>query len=293
MQYQLHACPHCTIQCWLPLKNPGAHWYEHDGRYADRNADPILKPNQKHLGTLRFLRGRQGKVLDVGCGVGNFLAEAQRQGWEPWGIDFDADGIEAARRTFGLDHLEVADVASFAAAHPEERFDLVAFFDVLEHVDNHNEFIEVITGVLTERGYLAMSMPYRHGWRWLMPHDLPPRHLTRWDKESLERFLERHGFKIVYFRRLPASFSFLVMKMRFNYGKAFSFGLIKKAKESGGKIQGSARGKRAPSSKVRFLHMLARLKDVLLFGIPAGILWLILLPTRKRYTDMYVVAQKI
>lgn len=274
------------------MKNPGATWYERDERYADRNRDPILDPNEKHLGVIDFFGKKHGqRVLDVGCGVGNFLAPAARAGWETWGIDFDNDAIVAGKRAFGLDNLETADLSAFAANHLGLRFDLVTFFDVLEHLDDHASFMTELDRLLVSNGAIALSVPYRHGWRWLMPHDLPPRHLTRWDENSIRIFLGRYGFSLIELKRLPASLYFITLKLKFRYGRWSSLGLVRKVKEA--QQEGvSGVTPRKVSARVRLVQVLAKTKDLLLFGLPATLLWIALYPTRRRYTDFYVIAEK-
>jgi 2-polyprenyl-3-methyl-5-hydroxy-6-metoxy-1,4-benzoquinol methylase len=291
VSYTLYGCSACTVEFWWPLKNPGASWYERDERYADRNADPILKPNEKHIGVMDFLKGKKaGRVLDVGCGVGNFLALAKERGWECWGIDFDKDAIAAGKRAYELENLSVADLAKFAHIHPELQFNLITFFDVFEHLDNHNEFLALVRNMLTPGGSIALSVPYRHGWRWLMPHDLPPRHLTRWDEHSLENIFSRHGFRIQMVRYVPASLYFIVLKLKSRYGMWTSFGLVKKMKAAEVRNVNEQFSYRKPPLRIRLVGLLAKAKDMLFFGTPALILWLMLLPTRKRYTDFYIVA---
>ncbi len=291
IEYVLHECANCSGQFWWPLRNPGSTWYERDERYADRNQNPILDPNDKHLGVLKYFGpGKERRVLDVGCGVGNFLAPMEKAGWESWGIDFDRDAIEAGARAFGLQHLSVHDFQGFANEHPELKFDLVTFFDVLEHLDDHHSFMQVCSNVLVPEGYIALSMPYRHGWRWLMPHDLPPRHLTRWDEASIRTFLSREGFSTQKIVRLPASIYFITLKLKFRYGRWSSFGLVSKARESAAS-KGTDTSERNVSFRVRCAQMLAKAKDLLLFGLPALVLWTGLLCTRKRYTDFYVIAR--
>lgn len=290
-EYSLNACSQCTVQFWTPFVNPGATWYESDERYSDRNQDPILTPNEKHRGVVAYFGDKAGRVLDVGCGTGNFLVHAESKGWEGWGIDFDADAIASGTSALGLTRLSVANVQEFSAAHQGLLFDLITFFDVIEHLDDHTSFMQEVRELLTEKGHVALSVPYRHCWRWLIPHDLPPRHLTRWDEVSMTRFLERHGFTVTYAKRLPVSFYYLVMKMRFRYGGWASFGLVRKAKLAETLPTSVSKGKGHQSSRVQLIQSLAKTKDMLLFGIPAGILWIGLLFTRARYTDIYVVAQ--
>lgn len=287
VEYKLYECTVCLGQFWTPFQNPGASWYAHDERYADRNADPIVRPNKKHIDVLQALKGKTGRVLDVGCGVGNFLAYAEQCGWEGWGIDFDADAIAAAKRLFDLSNLEVTDLISFARQHPDLQFDLITFFDVFEHLDDHAAFLHQVKTLLAPGGHIAFSVPYRHAWRFLIPADLPPRHLTRWDEQSLEHILLRHGFETTFLKRLPASLYYLVLKLRFRYGRWVSFGLVRWFKRRTSTGDSPVLG--TPSTQA--VHRLAQTKDLCLFGLPALLLWLVLLPSKKRYTDLYGIAR--
>jgi SAM-dependent methyltransferase len=292
--YSLFHCKACGGEFWTPFKNPGASWYEHDERYSDRNQDPILTPNKKHTGVIDFLKDTPGTVLDVGCGVGNFLAYAKIHGWTTCGIDFDADAIAAAKKTFGLSDVTVEDVSSFKERVQPRRFNLVTFFDVFEHLDNHQEFIEDVKSLLVEKGTIALSVPYRRAWRWLIPADLPPRHLTRWDEPSLRFFLERHGFKVQRVTKLPATFYYLVMKFRFKYGNKLSFNVVGKLKqyEDNNSVRTTKVRKGTMTPRVWLVHKLAQVKDIVVFGIPAGIVWCVLFFTDAKHTDLCVIATR-
>lgn len=292
--YQLYRCEVCSAEFWTPFKNPGASWYEHDERYADRNQDPILTPNKKHTGIISYLEKRHGTVLDVGCGVGNFLAFAKAKGFETVGIDFDADAIRAAKETFGLDALTVEDLRSFRERTDPHTFDVITFFDVFEHLDNHQEFLDDVKVLLKKDGVIALSVPYRNAWRWLVPADLPPRHLTRWDEKALRCILERNGFSIEQVRKLPATFYYLVMKLRFKYGALFSFNLVGALKKHEQKksVSTGSRTKDVLSLKVWFVHKLAQAKDIVLFGVPAGLLWIVLFFLDAKNTDICIIARR-
>ncbi len=286
--YTQYGCSACGVQFWWPLKNPGAEWYSKHERYGVRNADPVWNATYNHVKTLSFLREHKGAVLDVGCGIGNFLGAAKERGWQCTGIDFDPDAITAARQATGINDFEATDVVTYAKVHPEKRFDLVTFFDVLEHVDNHNEFIASIKSTLVPGGYIAMSMPYRKHALWLMKGDLPPVHLTCWDRSSLKRFLEARGFDVVYMRRSSEGVWPIVMKLRFKYGTRLSFGAVSAVRRtvSPGGVSPGAR-----PLAVRAVHSLAKLKDALIFGLPALIIWLAMIPTPRRYVDLFAIAR--
>jgi SAM-dependent methyltransferase len=289
--YTLYGCHACTVEFWWPLKNPGAEWYSHDVRYADRNANPVWEAHWGQKKIISYLAPFTGKVLDVGCGIGNFLSWAVHEGWKCSGIDFDDEAIEAGKKRFGLTDLEVNNVVAYARMHTGEKFDLITFFDVLEHVDNHNEFIDAVRSLLAPEGYVAMSMPYRKHAQWLMPLDVPPRHLTRWDRTALKQFLEARGFTIVYMARRSEGIWNIVIRLRFMYGKKLSFGAVRAVRGKLNDIGDAARKKRP--FLVRVVHLLAKAKDALFFGIPAVIIWLAMLPSPRRYVTLYVIARKI
>src|ERR1700691_3479325 len=79
--YSLYQCDTCGVQFWDPMKNPGAEWYSRHERYGNRNSDPVWSANWNHKKTIAYLSGHRGSVLDVGCGIGNFLAIAKDAGW--------------------------------------------------------------------------------------------------------------------------------------------------------------------------------------------------------------------
>ncbi len=291
--YDLYECPVCRAQWWDPLKNPGAAWYERDLRYAGANESPSFEPNWNHRKTVAYFGTKRGRVLDIGCGTGNFLSWAKDCGWNVYGIDFDRNAVRAATEVFGLPNISVTTLAEFVNSHPDllASFDLVTFFDVFEHIDDHNNFATLVSRLVKPEGYIAMSMPYRGAARSLQPNDLPPRHLTRWDRESLTFFWERHGFSARYSKRVPASLDAILIKFRFTYGKAFSFGLVRKAQMK--ERKNGVQKKGAPRSmRVHVVHALAKTKDALLFGIPTLLTWLFLLPSEKRYTGLFMIARK-
>jgi SAM-dependent methyltransferase len=291
IEYVLWECRDCGVQFWSPFKNPGAEWYEKDKRYSSRNASPELKPGRNQKYVIEFLRPLRGKVLDAGCGTGTFLNWAKSNGWTGSGFDFDDHAIKVAKDFFRLENVERNDLSGYYKGHNNEEFDLITLFDVFEHIDDHNEIFEIIKKMLNKNGCIAMTMPYRRHARWLNSQDLPPRHLTRWDRRSLRRFLEDHGFDILCLERQSEGIGHILMRLRFRYGKIFSFGAVNRLRERGNKLA-PANGKTAESAKIKIVFRLARIKDWLLFGIPALVVWFFTLPFPSRYVTLFVIARK-
>jgi SAM-dependent methyltransferase len=251
-----------------------------------RNEKAARVPNRKQLLALSRLLDTPGRMLDVGCGTGNVIAYAERKGWEGWGIDFDEESIKTARQHFHLGRVYRADLQTFAKEQQDTPFSLVTFFDVIEHLDDHEAFFTALKKILAPGGIIVFTMPYRKCLRLLIQGDVPPNHLTRWDEVSTKKILDRHGFSVISIKKFPIDFHTLVVKLRFAFGGWTSVGLVQK-------VQGaSSSGPLSKSSYTVFLaKVLARIKDTVLFGIPALILLIVLAPFQKHCTDLIVVAQ--
>jgi len=108
------------------------------------------------------------------------------------------------------------------------KFDVITFFEVLEHQDKPREFLEMIKGLLKEGGYIAGSVPNRErlfveiDWKYYHG-DYPPHHFLRVSKSSLEKALNFIAFKDVEVYKsdlpLPMLFAYLEKKLFGNLDK--------------------------------------------------------------------------
>lgn len=169
----------------------------------------------------------RGRLLDIGCGAGQFLALAQASGFETAGLDFNPDYVSRAKGA-GIKNVQAMDYAEFFRNYASG-YDIVTLFDVLEHMPEPADFLGRIKRALRPEGYLAITVP--NGDRPLLlkgnreGFDFPPYHFTRWTPSSLKFVLGRLGFKIIrvkvsplppwffsglfYYRMLNAVFPFL------------------------------------------------------------------------------------
>jgi SAM-dependent methyltransferase len=275
------------------MQNPGADWYEHDTRYVDRNFNPHPRPVKSHRLLLRFHAVPGGKLLDIGMGTGNMLQAARAAGYQVCGLDFDHIAIQVAREYFGLDDVHVADLATFHQQHPERRFDVVTFFEVLEHVDFPKAFISNVAQILEPGGYISLSVPYRRSWDKFKTADVPPRHLSRWSRTSMRNFLESNGFEIVQMRRLLVPFYRMIILYHWWTQGYLSFGLVQKAQKAPTPSVAEGTPKAAARSiKVKTLFVLAKVKDYTLFTIPALLTYAYLIVISRPFGCLFVIARK-
>lgn len=147
--------------------------------------------------SVRYLAHQpRGRLLDVGCGSGDWLVRMRQLGWAVEGLDFDPAAVDVARArnlTVRLGALEQQD-------YPPETFDAVTLHHVIEHVPDPVATLQACHRILRPGGRLVVATPnarslshrvFRSDWRGLEP----PRHLHVFTPESLRRALEQAGFR--------------------------------------------------------------------------------------------------
>lgn len=182
---------------------PDARWYEQMYGGRDETLLP-LEPGHKYF-LADSLAPRGGELLDIGCGTGNFLAAARDAGYRVSGTELDRIAARFAKERLGLDRVLPLTVSEFAEQHADEKFDVITFFEVLEHQAAPGEFLQKVKECLRPRGFIALSMPNRE--RWLTGPDVldyPPNHFLRWNAAALKHFLEAQGFEVLSMREQPA-----------------------------------------------------------------------------------------
>lgn len=130
------------------------------------------------------------RILDVGCGTGIMLGDLARFG-EVTGLDNSPLALEFCRRR-GHTRLLQADLADLAGR--PERYDLIAAFDIIEHVEDDAGAVRTLAGALDPGGRLFITVPALP-WLW-SHHDLINRHQRRYRPGELRRLLTAAGLEI-------------------------------------------------------------------------------------------------
>jgi len=205
-EYKRYECPNCDVHWWEPLKIiPEFYESEVFEYYIAFHEGVGARLSEWHTAFFKYFPSNaRGKLLDVGCGDGRFLRYAKEQGFEVWGIDFDKKSVESAKINLGIDTVFAMSLEEFYEYAKERglKFDVITFFEVLEHQDKSREFLEMVKGLLREGGYIAGSVPNRErlfvemDWRDYFHWDYPPHHF----------FLNFSGFKDVEVYKLDFPF---------------------------------------------------------------------------------------
>lgn len=157
----------------------------------------------EHRVACRFLRPGT-RLLEVGCGRGSFVARvANEKHVDALGIELNQQSVEEAK-ALGR-NVEFRDLAELSKTEAG-RFDVVCFFEVLEHVPNPREFLEQCLACLRPGGQLLIAVPNNDSFikkARLNLLNLPPHHMGLWSLEvfkSLEKLLP---VKLETWRREP------------------------------------------------------------------------------------------
>ncbi len=138
----------------------------------------------------------KSRILDIGCWTGQLFEAISQKRIKISGIDIDKKAVNQAKKKFPAGNWKVASAVKLPFEN--RSFDVVAFFDVIEHVpiSSENKCINEVARVLKKNGILLLSTPadniiskFSDPAYFLMGH----RH---YDKKDLYRYLKKNNFVI-------------------------------------------------------------------------------------------------
>lgn len=152
--------------------------------------------NQK-LKLINNLIPTQGKLLDIGCGTGNFMQVCKENNWHTIGTEPDNAAREIAeKRTKSTIYESIGTVPNLMNS-----FQIITMWHVLEHVHELNETIDWLKQKIDNKGKIIIAVPnpqssdatkYQEYWA---AYDVP-RHLYHFTKSSMQSLLNKHGLQI-------------------------------------------------------------------------------------------------
>lgn len=151
----------------------------------------------------------QGRLLDVGCGSGAFLAHAEAEGFVGEGIEVSAEAARVAVDQFGST-VHVGKLEN--AGLPENSYDVITMIDFLEHVPNPHDLLREARRALTPEGILLVALPNFRSLLGGIAHLLyrasagrikgpletiyPLTHFYYYTPRTIRAVLEQHGFGV-------------------------------------------------------------------------------------------------
>jgi ubiquinone/menaquinone biosynthesis C-methylase UbiE len=138
---------------------------------------------------------KNGKVLDVGCGMGDNLRYIQRSHATFIGLEYAESTVRAARRLL-QGQATILRGSADAIPFGSEQFDLVLCIEVLEHIEKDHEGCREIARVLKPGGALILSLPYRH---WFPSYFKAMGHLRHYTRSDVYEVLREAGLRVTQY----------------------------------------------------------------------------------------------
>ena len=117
-------------------------WNEHFARYAF---------------AARLARGK--RVLDMGCGAGYGSAELAKHASKVTGLDVSSEAVSYAREHFPAGNVEFLESSAAAVPCPDQCFDLIVAFEVIEHLAEWRRLLEEARRLMAPGGQFIVSTP--------------------------------------------------------------------------------------------------------------------------------------
>ena len=169
---------------------------------------PTSAQNFSSLPLVRALVGRKrlteskklikSKILEIGCGNGFFLEEAQRQGYEVYGVEPGKKSVDKAKPDIKKNII----VNIFKSDQfQKDFFDVICCFQTFDHVPNPNDLLKECYKIL-KKGGLMLFLNHDAGalTNRLMGEKSPIidiEHTYIYDKNTMRKIFEKHRFKIL------------------------------------------------------------------------------------------------
>lgn len=149
----------------------------------------------EHKLALKFAK-KKSRWLEIGSGNSFFLKKLVENGVNAKGLELNKDEVETALKN----ELIVLNQDFFSYDHSSEKFDVIALFQVLEHISTISEFFKKAKMMLNVGGKIIFSVPNSNPYLYYFDKfhtlNLPPHHMGLWNKKAVKLVAHEFGFKL-------------------------------------------------------------------------------------------------
>lgn len=204
--YRIVRCAHCRhVYCSPRLANLHCSYLDvQDDEYL-RNEAQRVATYEKIIDTIRRFNP-DGRLLDVGCAIGDFLSVARRY--------YNTEGLELSRWAAALARKKAHTVhcCRLSELNPDAPYDVLTMWGVIEHFEYPRQELTEIGRLLKHGGLVCLwtgdidSLPSRLlGAKWWY---VQGQHIQFFSLRSLDSLFASAGFTRVHLERYPYVMSF-------------------------------------------------------------------------------------
>lgn len=212
--FKILECKDCGLLYTTPRPNKDeiGKYYKSDEYYSHQENkegfipkvyEKVKSINLKNKYTIATEKTRKGKILDIGCGVGDFLHTMEQHGWEGTGVEPSEEAKAIAKKRIKAQLLSSEEQENLT----EGSFDVITMWHVLEHVDALRWQIQQLYRLCKPGGRIIIALPnymsydgqyYKAAWA---AYDVP-RHLNHFNEETIIKIFEESHLKHIITEKL-------------------------------------------------------------------------------------------
>lgn len=192
---------------------------------------------KKKLNLINSFTSKEKKLLDVGCGTGDFLQTAKGNNWEAFGIEPNTQARTIANTKTGNSVYGTEQLSKFE----RHSFDVITLWHVLEHLPDLEAQISTFKTLLKPNGTLVIAVPnyksydakhYKEFWA---AFDVP-RHLWHFNRDAMSNLVSKFNFKVIKTKPMWFdAFYVCMLSEKYKFGKmnpikGFLIGLLSNLK---------------------------------------------------------------
>lgn len=203
-------CSQCSFRFTqeIPDSDSIGPYYQSDDYISHTNTQKGLVNRLYHIVRNITLRNKRsllskatglttGRLLDIGAGTGAFASFMAQSGWQVTGLEPDAKARKIASE---VNRIQLLPITDFMAL-PNEQFDAITLWHVLEHVHELAAYMNKLKSLLKPKGRLFIAVPnytsydashYKEYWA---AYDVP-RHLYHFSPEAMKVLVQKNQLQL-------------------------------------------------------------------------------------------------
>ncbi len=198
---ELRKCSDCDFVFSFPFVSGSTEFYSL--AYPNKSEYPKWKWDYQeffnHVSTLQ--NNKLGEFLEIGAGNGALIHNVKAR-------NIDISNISAVEFSdYSLSCLNEMGVETYSVPIDQlsvaEHFDTVVMFQVLEHLDRLDSVFNSLRSITSDKAIIHITVPNKKTRLWFMKNglvvDIPPCHISIWEKKDFERVCENYGFELLVF----------------------------------------------------------------------------------------------
>jgi len=209
-EFNVLECPGCGLVYVSPLPEKvlieSAHSDSYYAPWLKNQRSKRIKMWEKRLRTLNRLSVNKGRLLDIGCAEGLFPELAGKDGWDATGTEISHFAAQYGKEKLGLNIIqgELIDMK-----FPDNTFDAVTMWHVLEHTRDPIAVLREIRRILKDNGIFILAIPNMNNFLFQLAYRLirgrrmhlfdpddRELHLYHFTTETIRLALEKTGFSV-------------------------------------------------------------------------------------------------